>query len=334
MSVLSTIYPTLLDQAKREDPNGKIAKIVEILTLQNPMLEDMTMLEANGPVSHRTTIRSGLPTPTWKKLNYGIQPTKSRTVQVTDTLGHLSDLAEVDADLLELNGNSADFVLSEHVAHLEGMNEEAASTLIYGNESTDTSKFTGLAARYNSRTAENGGNIVNPLASLTSTAGSSIWLIGWGPNTIHGIFPKGSKAGLATQDYGIVMSENQGGAGLRGRVHRTSYDWKLGLCVRDWRYAVRIPFVPASVVASAATGLDFTMAMAAALHRIPALGLCRPVFYANRDTLTLIDQQGMSRSTLAFHTILDAQGHPITTFRGVPLKRCDAITNAETVTGL
>lgn len=329
MSTLAVTHPTLLDLTKRLDPDGKIASIAEILNEQNEILPDMVWLEANGPTSHRTTIRSGLPTPTWKKLNYGIQPTKSRTVQVTDTIGHLKDMAEVDADLAELNGLSASFMLSEHLAHLEGMNQEFASTLFYGNEGDDPAEFTGLAPRYNSQSAENGGNIITSAATPDSTDNTSLWLIGWGPNTIHGIYPKGSKAGLYTQDYGKVMSENQGGTGLRGEVYRTTYDWKCGLVVRDWRYAVRINFDLEDAIAAATSGPVLYDLMVQAIHRIPSLGMCRPVFYGNRDTLDILDRQMMNKGNIGFTNILDAQGKPVTSFRGIPVRRCDAILSTE-----
>lgn len=329
MSTLAITHPTLLDVAKRTDPDGKISTIVEILNMQNEILSDMVWLEANGPTSHRTTIRSGLPTPTWKKLNYGIQPTKSRTLQITDTLGHLADIAEVDADLAELNGNSAEFMLSEHLAHIEGMNQEFTSTLFYGNEGEEPAEFTGLSPRFNDQTAESGTNVLTDAATPDGSDNTSIWLIGWGPNTVHGIYPKGSTAGLTTQDDGKVMSENQGATGLKGRVYRTTYDWKCGLTVRDWRYVVRMYFDLENVKASGATGPVLYDMMAEAMHRIPSLGMCRPAFYCNRDVLSLLDRQQMNKGSLGLTNMLDTQGKPVQSFRGVPVRRCDSILSTE-----
>ena len=47
MTTLSTISPTLLDLAKRLDPDGKIATIVELLAQTNEVLADMPWVEAN-----------------------------------------------------------------------------------------------------------------------------------------------------------------------------------------------------------------------------------------------------------------------------------------------
>lgn len=329
MAALSTIHPTLLDVTKRLDPNGKIDKVVEILTQTNEILEDMVWAEGNLPTGHRTTIRTGLPVPTWRKLYGGVQPTKSTTVQVTDSCGMLEAYAEVDKALADLNGNTAAFRLSEDRAHIEGMNQEFASTLFYGNEGSEPEAFTGFAPRFNDQAAANGENILTSAATPDGNDNASIWLIGWGLNTVHGIYPKGSVGGLQMQDKGQVTIENVDNAGGRMEAYRTHYRWDCGLTVRDWRYVVRINFDLEDVVATGASGPVLYDLMAKALRRIPSLSMCRPVFYANRDTLDAIDLQANYKGTLAYKTIEDAQGKFINTFRGVPIRRCDALLSTE-----
>jgi len=93
MTILGSSVVTLADWAAKNDPDGKPAKIVEILNETNEILEDMMFKEGNLPTGHKTVIRSGLPAVAWRMLNYGIQPSKSRSVGVTDTCGMLSLLA-------------------------------------------------------------------------------------------------------------------------------------------------------------------------------------------------------------------------------------------------
>lgn len=90
---------TLLDCAKRFDSTGKIAKLVEIMAQTNEILEDALWLEGNLPTGHRTTIRTGLPSATWRLLNYGVQSSKSTTKSVDDSCGMLEAYAEVDKSL-------------------------------------------------------------------------------------------------------------------------------------------------------------------------------------------------------------------------------------------
>lgn len=327
MSVLAVTHPTLADVAKRLDPKGNIDRIVEMLGMTNEILDDMVWIEGNLPTGHRTTIRTGLPAPTWRKLYGGVQPVKSTTVQVTDNCGMLEAYAEIDKALADLNGNAAAFRLSEDKAFIEGMNQEFAQTLFYGNEGTEPEAFTGFGPRFNDQSAANGSNILTSAATPDSTDNTSIWLVVWGPNTVHGIYPKGSKAGLSQKDLGEVTIGTPDSGYYQG--YRTHYRWDTGLVVRDWRYVVRINFDLEDIIAAASSGPVLTELMGKAIRRIPSLAMGRPAFYANRDALDAIDLQANNKSNMAFSNIEDAQGKLITRFRGIPIRRCDSILSTE-----
>ena len=326
MAALTANNPTLLDVAKRLDPDGKIAAIVEILNATNPVLDDLTFVEGNLPTGHRTTIRTGLPTPTWRKLYGGVQPTKSTTVQVTDSCGMLEAYAEVDKALADLNGNTAAFRLSEDAAHIEAMGQEMASTLFYGNEGTEPEAFTGLAPRYNSKSAQNADNIID--AGGTGSDNTSIWLCVWGPQTGFGIYPKGSVAGLQMTDKGQVTVENVDGNGGRMEAYRTHYRWDAGLTIRDWRYFVRIANIDVSDLDTVANTKSIINWMIQASERIPELGKGRAAFYMNRrlrEKLRLGILEKIS-SNLTWETV---SGERVMTFDDIPVRRCDALVNTE-----
>lgn len=334
MATLSTIHPTLLDVTKRLDQDGKIDSIAELLTQTNEILDDMVWVEGNLLTGHKTTIRTGLPTPTWRKLYGGVQPSKSTTVQVTDACGMLESYAEVDKALADLNGNTAAFRLSEERAFIEAMNQEFTQTLFYGNETTEPEAFTGFGPRFNDQSAANGDNIITSAATPDSTDNSSIWLIVWGANTVHGIYPKGSIGGLQMTDKGQVTVENVDGANGRAEMYRSHYRWDCGLTVRDWRYVVRINIDAEDLVKNAATGPDLIDLMAQATELVPSMGMGRPVFYANRTVRGYIRRQIMNKtvnSTLSIENITRGNGTTVPTpmFDGIPIKRCDAITNTE-----
>lgn len=328
MAVLSANNPTLMDLAKAMDPNGKIAPVVEILMQQNEILEDMTWQEGNLPTGHRTTIRSGIPVPTWRKLYGGVQPTKSTRVQVTDNTGMLEAYAEVDKALADLNGNTAEFRLGEEIAHIQGMNNEMAETLFLGNEGTEPEAFTGFAPRFNDLSAENADNIID--AGGTGADNTSIWLICWAPMTCHGIVPKGSTAGLQREDKGQVTIENADGSNGRMEGYRTHYRWDAGLTVKDWRYVVRICNIDKSALtADAATGANLPDLMFEASELLPNLSMGRCAYYLNRNTRTKVRQQvaaGVSSSTLTFDMV---GGKRIMAFDEIPLRRCDVLSADE-----
>ncbi|QII84178.1 hypothetical protein G3T20_05350 [Bordetella hinzii] len=329
MSTLANTHPTLLDIKSRLDPDGQVAQVIEMLNQQNEILEDAVWLEANEMTGHTTSIRTGIPEPTFRKLYGGVQPTKSTSVKVKEGLGMLENYAEVDKALADLNNNSASWRLSEESAFIEGFGQKLSRYMVYGNEATEPEGFTGLAPRFNSKSAINGANILTSAATPDGTDNTSIWLVGWGPQSVHMIYPKGSQAGLQITDKGQVTIENVDGQGGRMEAYRTHYKWDAGMVVRDWRYVVRINFDLEDIVADGKTGPVLRDMLAKAVRRIPNLNNCRPAIYMNRDSLDAFDLQMNRDPLLQFKTQEDAQGKFVTTFRGVPIRRVDQILSTE-----
>ena len=326
MAALTANNPTLIDVARRTDPDGKIATIVELLNQTNEVLTDMSFVEGNLETGNKTTVRTGLPTPTWRKLYGGVQPTKSTTAQVQDSCGMLEAYAEIDKALADLNGNTAAFRMSEDSAHIEGMSQTMASTLFYGNEGSTPEAFTGLAPRFNSLAAQNADNIVD--AGGSGSDNTSIWLCVWGPQTGFGIYPKGSQAGLQMNDKGQVTIENVDGAGGRMEGYRTHYRWDAGLTIRDWRYFVRIPNIDVSDLGTLANTKNLINWMIAASERIPSFGKGRACWYVNRtirEKLRLGILEKVSNN-LSWETV---EGKRVMTFDDIPVRRTDALLNTE-----
>ncbi len=320
---------TLLDIAKRVDPNGKIDKIVEYMHDTNDVIKDMVWVEGNLPTGHKTTIRTGLPAATWRKLNYGVAPTKSLTAQVTDACGMLEAYAEVDKSLADLNGNTAEFRFSEDKAFLEGMNQELASTLFYGDTDANPERFMGLAPRYDVSSSNVdliGNNVIK--AGGAGSDNTSLWLVVWGENSVHGIYPKGSKAGFQHEDKGQVTLEDADGGKFEG--YRTHYKWDCGVTVRDWRYVVRIANIDVSdLTKNAATGADLIDLATQALEKIPSLSMGKAVFYGNRTVRSFLRRQMVSKVASSTLGMEEAFGKSVITIDGVPLMRCDAILDTE-----
>jgi hypothetical protein len=330
MATLSANNPTLLDLARRTDPDNKIATIVEILNETNEILDDMVWVEGNLPTGHRSTVRTGIPAPTWRKLYQGVQPTKSTTVQVTDNVGMLEAYAEVDKALADLNDNTSAFRLSEERAFLEGISQELSDTLFYGNEGTEPEAFTGLAPRFNDLSAENADNII--AGGGAGSDNTSIWLIVWGNNTCHGIIPKGSTAGVQMSDKGVVTIEDADGSGGRMEAYRSHYRLDAGLTVRDWRYIVRIANIDKSLLAKAhGSGADLPDLMFQAMRKIPNLNSGRPVFYMSRDTASMVSRQVAVDGASSFLSVEGNQGDMRWTemFKGIPMRRCDSLAADE-----
>lgn len=329
MATLGANVLTLADWAKRVDPDGKVPSIVELLGQTNEVLSDMLWQEGNLPTGHRTTVRTGLPTVAWRLLNQGVQPSKSTTAQIDEQCGMLEAWCEVDKDLAMLNGNTASFRLSEAQAFIEAMNQEFCSTLFYGNSGLAPEEFTGLSIRYSDPVATNGQNVID--AGGSGSDNSSIWLISWGAQTVHGIFPKGSKAGLVHEDLGEVTVETTAGiAGTRMRAFQDHWQWKCGIALKDWRYAVRIGSIDISNLVSKSSAADLIELMIKAIHRLPTMGMGKPVFYMNRTVFQMLDIQRRDDVITGGGLVYkDVDGIMVPTFRGIPIRKVDALLENE-----
>jgi hypothetical protein len=338
MATLSTSNLTLADWAKRTDPDGRVPVIAELLSQSNEILEDCVFKEGNLPTGERVVIRTGLPSVYWRALNQGIPNSKSTTAQVDEACGILEARSEVDKDLAMLNGNTAQFRLSEDVAFLEAMNQTQATTMFYGNPSTDPKQFLGLAPRYSSLSGSNNAqNVIT--AGGSGSDNTSIYLVVWGDQTVYCPFPKGSSAGLIHEDLGEQTVYNSDGTRLQ--AYATRYQWKNGLVVKDWRYVVRIcnintaDLMAQNVTQASTASTAIIKLMSRALYRIPNMGMGRAAFYMNRTVHSGLAIAALDKSqyVLKVNEGLSQFGQPYSwlSFQGVPLRRVDAILNTENV---
>jgi hypothetical protein len=343
MATLGTAALTLTDWAKTRDPDGKTARIIELLSQSNPILDDMLWIEGNLPTGTRTTVRTGLPSSTWRLFNQGVQVSKSTNAQIDEACGMLESWGEVDVALAKLNGDAASFRASENTAHMEAMNQEMAGTLVYGNSGTAPEEFSGFATRYSAL----GQNCISGGGSGSDN--TSIFLVGWGAQTAHGIYPKGSQAGLQHFDHGEQTIETVNGiGGSRIRVFQDQWKWDCGLAVRDWRYVVRIANIDVSNLTAESSAANLIKLMIKAWHRIPNLNGAmttnqgfvgiKPAWYMNRTAAQMLDIQRFNTmsgqgtgaqnlgGSIEWATI---DGKWVPAFRGIPIRITDAILETE-----
>ena len=298
MPLVSSGRNTLIDIAKSYGPDGKVATVAELLNQSNELIQYMNFVEGNLPTGHKGVVRTGLPTVQLRSFYRGVKVSKSGRATIEDVCAMAEGRNEIDKDLADLNGNTAAFRLSEGLAFIEAMNQTFAQQLVYGDTSINPDGVLGLAPRYNSLSATNAQNIID--AGGTGSDNTSVWLIVWGENTVTGIYPKGSQAGLQQQDLGEIDAFDENND--RFRAYAELWKWKFGLHVKDWRYAVRI----ANIDVSDLTGQTGTQAITAAtwlnklmikaLARIPSMGMGTATFMASRTVKEMLSVAALDKS--------------------------------------
>jgi hypothetical protein len=343
MATIGSLALTYADWAKRLEDGYRIASIIELLSQTNEILDDMLVVEGNLPTGHKTTVRTGLPQATWRLLNQGVPNAKSTTAQIIDACGNLETYAVIDKDIADLNGNTAEFRLSEVRAFLEGMSQQVAATLVYGNQFTNPERFTGFAPRYSTKTTANSQTANNVLdGGGVASTNTSIWITTWGSDTTHATFPKGKITGLQHRDMGEWPVQDA--SGNTYQAYRDHFKWEIGLVLRDWRYTARIANIDITQL-TGVSAANLINLLVRALYRLPTApaqatavqssdtpdiraNMGRVVVYCNRVIRTYLDLQAMNKTNVLLR-LEEFQGKVITTFRGLPVRTCDAILNNE-----
>lgn len=341
-TALPTTAYTLADYVKNVLPNGSIAPVAELLSQQNKIIEDIPWMEGNLPTGHRGTVRTTLPTPTWRRINQGVDPTKTTESQVTDTCGMQETYAVVDKALAVLNGNSAAWRLSRNKGFLEGMAQDMTAQIVYGNSSITPEKMMGIMPRYGSLStavSQTANNVVSGGGSGSNNA--SILLVGWGDDKVTGIYPKGSTAGLTDDDLGEQAAFDANSKRYQALI--THYTWKAGLHVMDWRYIARaanIDVTTASGGLKNAAPVDLVDLIDQLIAKIPNLDACRPALYMNRTVYRYLNKQrnyGVpASSTVNLTTINRVDGGDdrgvikrIPNYDGIPIRIVDQMLITE-----
>lgn len=319
MAVLTSNYPTLADLIARLDGEGQVAPIAEVLNQNLPILKDLGFIECNKTDGYLHTIRTGLPQATWRKLYQGVQPTKSSTAQVTDTCGNLEVYAEVDKDLADINGNEAKWRLSEDAAFIEGMSQQMAETIFYGDTTKNPERFMGIAARYNKLSGAASSRNVKSMAGTGANL-TSIYFISH--SVFHGIYPKASKVGLSKTDKGQVTIVKDDGSMYE--AYRTHFKWQVGTTLDDWRGCARVCNINLTNV----DGDQLIQTMIEAKNSIEAKYLARTKIYCTREIMTILEKAALEKSSSAL-SIVQAANQFKTSFFGIPLEVCDSISTSE-----
>jgi len=337
---------TLVDQARRTDPNGDAADIAELLSQANDIYDDITWKEGNTTDGEVFTVRTGIPAGTWRYLNAGVPMSKTTTAQGRVNCGILAAISVIDREWLERYEDQMAARFEEDNGFLEGMSQTIASTMFYGSNLVNQAEFTGLSPFFNTletSTAANAANVFN--GGGVGSNNASIWLVGWSPRSVYGVFPKHSKAGLSAEPLpsGELAYDSLGNG---YPSERTWFRQKAGLCVKDWRWVSRIADLDVTSAGLAGpTPYDIFANMSKQLLRMPKMGrsqsavtqtdaksemglVVRPAFYCNRTVRSYMDIQ-IIRDKNVLIGMHDFAGMPAESFRGIPIRVNDVLLSTE-----
>lgn len=343
---MATLTPTSMTYAQwalRMDSTGKVATLVDMLSQCNGTLDDMLAVECQSGNAYEYTQVVRLPTPTRRAYNVGIPASLAGVGKLVSTCIEYADWSKFDKSIAELGGQLSALRTQEDTLHMEGISQTVAADMFYGNRLTDPTQYTGFANIYNTVSTATSGIARNVLdMGGTGTDNASLWLITWGEKQIHTIFPKGTQAGLQHRDMGLLPAVDANSNEYL--AYRTYLEWKIGLAIEDWRFAVRACNIDVSDLAGGSAA-NLINAMVRMVNRLPVqpkgvgpvqtmnesvnpIAPKASAFYCNRTVATAIDLQAMNKTNVLLK-MEEWNGQAVTTFRGVPIRVVDALLDSE-----
>ncbi len=337
MATIGSYYPNLVDAFKGSAEGA----VIELLSQQNPILDDAMAVECNMDAVHRHMVRTGLPSVSWGRLYQGIKQSKATMQQVDDTTGFVHARSEIDMRLLDLAPDKAKARLVDTMPFIESLSQEMASGLFYHDTATTPEKFKGLSARYSAYNP-NLPNVAQPnIANQVVNGGgtgadnTSIWFVTWGDHATHLLYPKGTKAGVKIDDKGEQRVLDANGDPYYAK--ETLYTWHIGAAVKDWRYNARVANIDVSDMMAGT--VDLWSLLRKGYYRLQSRRLnakaSRIAIYMNKDALEVLDVQSSDRALTSDRqntvhlTTQFVEGQEVKFYRGIPIRETDAILNTE-----
>jgi hypothetical protein len=310
----------MAEWAKRQ-ADGKTVELVNTLVELQPGINDFPWLEANQQINHLFTKVTTLPSGTWRKINDGASKSSGQTKQETERISILESWSQVDAALVDMAPDPAQFRWQEDQLFLEGLGQTFFDAL-FKDINSDPEKFSGFASRYNA---------LNATVNVAGTGGTgsdltSIWIVQLGPNAVHMVFPKGNKqVGIDVQDKGIVQV-----AGVTSNtlldVYLTKFVMNCGIVIKNDKCVQRI----CNIEVSGSSNIFDPHDIIDAINRLPNAKPENAIIYCNRTMKGAMEKSLYDKANMAFIKSDIENGMPVTRFNGIKVQVTDSITNTET----
>lgn len=319
---------TLADVAKSKD--AEVGQVAEVLLQRNPILEDIPYMEMNMETYHKEFIRGSLPEVTYRKANQPIPSSKSEIEERTFNGCHFECKSEIDVMVAERGGKLAFNRWNQAQAHIQAMGLEHADVLFNGSPEDSHLKSPGLFDVYSTVNSANSPVAANVIDALgVGSDNTSMQLVVWGPQSIFGVFPKGTKAGLQSKDNGKVQIVGTTAGGATGTYwgYQEEFMMDHALVVKDWRQGARAVNIDVSKLKDG-TGVDLVDLMIDLQAKVENLAGGTPVYYVNRTLYAHLRKQVKNQVAAGGGLTFDNFGGKwVMMFDGIPVKVCDAILN-------
>lgn len=317
MATKTSTDPTLSDLIA-QTKDDEFLPIIDTLMEEFEALEDMVWVESNGPTDHLYSQTLNEPAGTWRSINEGVDQERAQFKQLRETMAFLESFSQVDDRLVRISKDKQKLRSNQDARFISGMGKTFANAFVNNADGSPVASkaFNGLRGRLNSKA------MANVYTAADSSNLTSLFIIQWGENKVHMIYPAGWKHGLAKEDLGLDTVVDSDGKKYRAWLSR--YELAVGLVINNMDNIARIGDID-STDDIATSGVDDLIIVA--LNNMPGRGK-GAVIYGDISMLTQFDIAVKDKANVNL-SIGDAFGRQITSFLQRPIKLIEKIGAAE-----
>lgn len=340
---LST-YVTALELSKHIH-EGKLLPLIQTLSQQMEMFGDAHWEMCNDGTGHVGVTEYYQPTGSWRAYNEGVAAEASISAEFREVTSMLDGRFHSDRALLmhkaRGDGGRAAVLRARLIGqYMVGMLKTLQTSLLYGTRS-DGKSPRGLTQRadYNTLSSAYVHDNADGAASATANK-TSLWLIGWGSQKYHWIYPQGDapaggnidQPGSSIEGLGVKIDavpddlvDDVGGTNQYMAV-RNWLELHIGHAIEDARYVQR----QCNISTSNIDGVDdFSFdeeVLIDMLETMPELE--NAVMYCNK-TLRAQIRKRINEKGNVWHTVTDPFGRKVPGIDNIPLHIIERITSTE-----
>lgn len=311
--------PTLLDIAKSTGDDG-IAGLIEEVVKFVPEVNGGAARTIKG-IQFKTTVRTALPTTSFRKANAGGTPSKSTYEQrlfdcfITDT-PWLADKAVADSH----EDGAAAYIAAEAKGIMLAQMIMLGKQFYYGLDTNNSSLsdalgFPGLNVQYDS------ANMTVDATGSTANTGSSVYAVTWGEDGCQWLYGNGSNPLQLTDVKEVVLPDPNNASAYITYYHQQLLAW-AGMKQGSGRRVARLKNLTAQA------GKTLTDSLLRDLVQLFPVGYRPDAMYMSRRSMGQLIKSRTATNPSAF---VGAVPGMILDYDGIPLIQTDSISNAEAI---
>lgn len=182
---------TLAEYAQVAGLKGVQLEVVHTIEDTEPLFASAPIIKCNNGQVNKTQVITKYPVGQTRGYNMGVTAEKAASKVVQDDTCMIETYNEIDVELVRQNGDSARWRANQDKAFVRGLAHSTAERIFNASKKRDPFEFDGLGARYSKIDGE---HVID--AGIEDTVYADLWLVNWGTNTVHLIYPEGGVAGL------------------------------------------------------------------------------------------------------------------------------------------